>query len=150
MTVGDICTRAVVTARPDESVIEAARRMRDRHVGTLIVIADAAGGRRPVGMLTDRDVVVSAVAQTPDKLDLLQVGDVMSRDLITVRTTESVDDALDKMRSHGIRRLPVVKSDGQLEGLVAFDDIVERLSEDLTALAGLVSRQQKHEREVRR
>jgi CBS domain-containing protein len=148
MTVGEICTRAVVTAQPDETVVVAARRMRDRHVGTLVVIAD--GERRPVGVITDRDLVVSAVAQSPDKLESLQVGDVMSRDLVTALTTESVDDALARMRSHGIRRLPVVARDGQLEGLVAFDDIIEHLSEDLTELAGLVASEQKHERDARR
>ncbi len=148
MTVGEICTRAVVTAQADESIATAARRMRDRHVGTLVVTAD--GDRRPVGVVTDRDIVVSAVAQSPDRIESLRVGDVMSADLITALTSESVDDALARMRSHGIRRLPVVTRDGQLEGLVAFDDIIEHLSEDLTALAGLVASEQKHEREVRR
>ena len=78
------------------------------------------------------------------------VGDVMSRDLVTALTAESVDEALARMRSNGIRRLPVVSRDGQLEGLIAFDDIIEHLSEDLTELAGLVAREQKHERLARR
>jgi CBS domain-containing protein len=148
MTVGELCTRAVITARPDESVVEAARRMRDRHVGTLVVVADT--GRAPIGLITDRDLVVSAVAQSPDKIETLTVGDVMSRDLVTALAAESVDDALARMRSNGIRRLPVVSRDGQLEGLIAFDDIIEHLSEDLTELAGLVASEQKHERLVRR
>lgn len=149
MTVGDICTRAVVTADSHETVIEAARRMRDRHVGALVVISGINDGRRPVGIVTDRDLVVSAMAQTPDKLDQLEIGDVMTEDLVTALATESVDDALVRMRSRGIRRLPVVRHDGQLEGLVAFDDIVECLAEDLRNLASLVSSEQKHERAVR-
>jgi CBS domain-containing protein len=148
MTVGELCTRSVITALADESVVDAARRMRDRHVGTLVIVADT--GRMPVGLVTDRDLVVSALAQSPDKIETLQVGDVMSRDLVTALTTESVDDALGRMRMHGIRRLPVVTRDGELEGLIAFDDIIEHLSEDITELAGLVASEQKHERLLRR
>jgi len=148
MTVGDLCTRIVITAEPHETVVEAARRMRDRHVGTLVVVTD--GDRRPIGLVTDRDLVVSALAQSPDRIDSLEVGDVMSRDLVTALATESVDDALKRMREHGVRRLPVVSSDGLLEGLVSFDDIVEQLSEGLTTLAGLVASEQKHERLARR
>lgn len=147
MTVGEICTRTVATADPDETITEAARRMRDRHVGDLVV-SDAAG--RPVGILTDRDIVVSAVAQSPDKLDALLVRDVMSRELITARTNEPAEEALRRMRERGVRRLPVVAADGQLEGIVAFDDILDLMAEEITQMAGLVAREQKVERQVRR
>lgn len=147
MTVGDICKRPVVTADPDETIAEAARRMRDRHVGDLIV-ADAK--RRPVGVLTDRDIVVSAVAQSPDRLTSLLVGDVMSRDPVTARVNAPLDEALKQMRSCGIRRLPVVTGDGQLDGLITLDDILEVMSAELGTLVGLVAREQKHEREVRK
>ena len=146
MTVGDICTRTVVTAHPDETVVQAARRMRDRHVGDLLVADTQA---RPMGILTDRDIVVSAVAQSPDKLESLLVGDIMSRDLATARTDETLDGALKLMRRRGIRRLPVVSADGRLEGLVAFDDILEVMSEELGELVNLVAREQKRERELR-
>ena len=147
MTVGEICTRSVVTAEPDETIAEAARRMRDRHVGALVVVDTQ---RRPVGMLTDRDIVVSAVAQSPDKLDALLVGDVMSRDLVTAREVEAVDDVLLRMRTTGIRRLPVMSADGQLEGLLALDDILGAMSTELGEVVGLVAREQKREREVQR
>ncbi len=146
MTVGGICTRLVVTANPEQTIAEAARRMRDRHVGALVVVDSQ---RRPVGILTDRDIVVSAVAQSPEKLDALLVGDVMSRGLVTARETEAVDGALKRMRTNGIRRLPVVSPNGQLEGLVALDDILEVMSAELGNLVGLVAREQEREREVR-
>ena len=76
MTAGDLCTRAVVTADPDETIVEAARRMRDRHVGALVIVDTA---QRPLGILTDRDIVVSAVAQSPGQLDSLRVADLMTR-----------------------------------------------------------------------
>ena len=148
MTAGELCTRTVVTAGAGEPVVEAARRMRDHHVGALIVV-DPKDARRPVGILTDRDIVVSAVAQSPDKLDSLLVGDVMTSELVTARPSETLEAALAKMRSRGVRRLPVVNAEGRLEGLLTFDDIVEIMSEELRDLVGLVAREQKREREER-
>ena len=146
MTVGDICTSPAVTAHPDETIVEAARRMRDRHVGDLLVADTQA---RPIGILTDRDIVVSAVAQSPDKIESLLVGDVMSRDLVTARTDETLEAALRRMRTRGVRRLPVLSPDGRLDGLVAFDDILEVMSGELADLVSLVAREQKREREAR-
>jgi CBS domain-containing protein len=147
MTVSELCTKTVVTAHPDELVVEAARRMRDHHVGSLVV-ADSQD--RPVGMLTDRDIVVSAVAQSPDRLSELLVGDVMTSDPATVRGREPLDEALTRMRTLGIRRLPVVTSDGRIEGIVAFDDVVAFMSRELGKLAALVASERLHEREARK
>ena len=149
MTVGDVCTRSVVTATADETIADAAKRMRDRHVGTVVVV-DGEGRNRPTGILTDRDIVVGAVAQSPDKVASLLVGDVMTRELITSRPSESLHSALTKMHSRGIRRLPVVSGNGLLEGLIAFDDVLEVTSEELSELVGLVAREQKLEHELRR
>lgn len=147
MTVGEICTRTTVTAHPEETLIDAARRMRDRHVGDLVVVADA--GMRPAGILTDRDIVVSAIAQSPDKLGTLLVGDVMNRELVTVRMDDDLDGVLKKMRTHGVRRLPVVALDGRLEGVVTFDDVVEVMAAEFGKLAAVIGREQKREREER-
>lgn len=147
MTVGEICTRPVVTALPDETIPEAARRMRDRNVGDLVV-ADSLG--RPIGMLTDRDIVVSAVAQSPDRLTSLLVSDVMTADPVTARETDSIDVALKYMRAKGIRRLPVIGPDGQLQGILALDDLLGVMSTELREMVGLVAREQQREREVRR
>jgi CBS domain-containing protein len=148
MTVGEVCTKFVVTALEDETIVDAARRMRDAHVGALVVVDEIAAGK-PVGILTDRDIVVSAVAQAPDKLESLVVGDVMTGDPVTARSGETLDSALASMRARGIRRLPVVSSDGSLEGLLAFDDILEVMSKDLNQLVGLVAREQRRERDMR-
>lgn len=146
MTVGQVRTKRVVTANPDETIPEVAQRMRELHVGA-VVIADRQN--RPVGILTDRDIVVSAVAQSPDRLETLLVGEVMSRNLITARATDNVDAALRKMHEHGIRRLPVVGTDGRLEGIVTLDDILEMLSSEFVELVGLVALEQKRERQTR-
>lgn len=147
MTVGEIPKRSVVTAHPDDTIIEAARRMRDRHVGALVV-ADTVG--RPLGMLTDRDLVVGALAGNPRDIETLKVGDVMSRHIVTAHRDEPVELALKEMRTHGIRRLPVISADGRLEGVVTLDDILEEMSGELRDLVSLVAREQSHEREVRR
>jgi CBS domain-containing protein len=147
MTVGDVCGRSIVTAHPDDTVLEAARRMRDRHVGD-VVVADSES--RPVGILTDRDIVVSALAQSPEKLEGLVVGDIMTRNVVTAKRAESLHEALTRMRAHGIRRLPVVNTDGRLDGMLAFDDIIGVMSADLNRLAGLVAHEQTLERTVRK
>jgi CBS domain-containing protein len=149
MTVGETCTRAVVTALRSETIPEAARRMRDRHVGTLVVIADD-DSRQPVGVLTDRDIVVSAVAQSSEKIPTLLVGDVMSDELVTALAAESMTEALKRMRIHGIRRLPVVGPEGELVGILAADDVLEVMSDELATVASLAAREQVHEREARR
>ena len=146
MTIGDVCMRSVATAYPDETIVDAARKMRDQHVGDVVVTDTQA---RPVGILTDRDIVVAAVAQSADKLAGLLVGDVMSSDLVTARANDPISDALKIMRARGVRRLPIVSGDGRLVGLVALDDILGVMSDELVQLVGLVARQQTQEHVLR-
>lgn len=150
MTVGEMCNRKVVIAHKADTLAEAARRIRDFHVGALVVVDDREDARRvPIGILTDRDIVVGVLAEDGRHVDALLVGDVMSRELVTSHEGESLLDALKKMRSYGVRRLPIVNDQGGLEGIVAFDDLVDLVSEELSELAQLVVREQKREREVR-
>jgi CBS domain-containing protein len=149
MTAGEFCNRQVVIARRDESLVEAARRIRDFHVGTLIVVDEQDGRRIPVGVLTDRDLVVSVLTGDGRDVDALVVGDVMTTDLVTSREDESLLDALKKMRSFGVRRLPVVNDKGGLEGILTFDDLIDLIAEELSDLTNLVSREQKRERQTR-
>lgn len=146
MTVGDLCVNSIVSAHPDDTVIEAARRMRARHVGDIVVTDDNSS---PVGMLTDRDIVVSVVAQSPDKIETLLVRDVMTPNVVTVRRSDSIAEAIKRMRAGGIRRLPVVNARGRLDGMLAFDDVLRAMAEQFSSLAGLLSRGQAKER-VRR
>ena len=149
MTVGELCNREVVLARVGDTVFDAARRMRQFHVGDLVVVEDEAGGRVPVGIVTDRDLVVAALAEGIERLSELRVGDVMTPRPVTAHAGEGVVEALDRMRSHGIRRLPVVNEEGRLEGILAFDDVLEFTSGELLDLVKLVARQQKVERQRR-
>lgn len=144
MTTGEVCNRQVVFAKPDTSIVDAAGLMKTHHVGDVVVVREQGGERVPIGMLTDRDVAL-AVARLL-RLPELRVADLMSAELVTSTERESLYDALKKMQSHGIRRLPVINDRGGLEGILTFDDVIELLSEELTDLARLVAKEQKRER----
>jgi CBS domain-containing protein len=147
--IGEICEREVVYTTRDATVQVAAKMMRQYHVGTLVVV-DAAGGRRaPVGILTDRDIVISV-----DALDLdtktITVGDIMSPELVTIRAEDSALQAAEVMRFKGVRRLPVVDADGNLAGIVSIDDLLESLTEEMTEMARVLGREREHEVRSRR
>jgi CBS domain-containing protein len=146
MTVGEACTRDVIVTKPNATVIEAARLMKMYHVGDVVVVEEREGGRTPVGILTDRDVALSGVVDQAVRLPYLRVADLMSRNLVTSLEDESLREAVTKMRSHGVRRLPVVNAAGGLEGILTFDDVIQLLSEELSDLATLLAREEKRER----
>jgi CBS domain-containing protein len=135
---GDLCTRGVVVAHRDMPLVKAARLMRQHHIGCLVVVDETQVGRMPVGLLTDRDIVTAVVAQDVDARTL-RVEDVMSPEPVTVREDDSLLDALSAMRRAGVRRLPVTDARGVLEGLLALDDVMELLGEEVGALVQVLS-----------
>ncbi len=153
-TVGEYCTRSVVMARPDQSLREVARHMRDHHVGCVVVIEstnDISNGvappsHRPVGIITDRDLVVRVLAQTDQHLDQIRVDDVMARPVITVGENDELSDALDVMRDAGVRRLPVVDEVESVVGLLSFDDLIRHYQGNFGAFADLLQREREKER----
>lgn len=149
MTVGEFCNRQVVIARRDEHLGEIARRMRDFHVGTLVVVDERDGRRIPVGVITDRDLVVRVLADRVGAFETLVVGHVMTTEPVTAREGDNLWDVIKKMRSFGIRRLPVVNDQGGLEGILSFDDLIDVITEELSDLNALVSREQRREREAK-
>lgn len=149
MPIGELAIRQVVVASRDTSVLEAAKLMRRYHVGD-VVITDQVGGRRvPVGIVTDRDLVLEVLAQEVDATKL-SVGDIITGDLTTVRDYDGVFQTIQVMRAKGARRAPVVDSEGALVGIVSLDNFVELLAEELSELSKLISREQKQEAETRR
>jgi CBS domain-containing protein len=148
MSVGTLCNREVIVADKDTSVAEAAELMRRYHVGDLVVLDDSEA-RRPVGLITDRDIAVGIVAKRLDP-DTLTVADVMTGDLETVFEDADFWDALAHMRRHGIRRLPVVNDAGGLEGILTLDDALMLISEAMNDLVDLVYREVDREKALRR
>ncbi len=136
MTVGKFCTREVVIATKDASIVEVAQLMRKHNVGDIVIVKSIADQNEPLGIITDRDIVVELLA-TEVKLDTVSVGDVMSFDLITVRENDSVWDTMQLMRSKGIRRIPVVNEQGGLEGILTSDDMLELLADELIMIANI-------------
>jgi len=149
MTVGDICTRNVVVAPKTESIVDAAKRMRSSHVGDLVIVENRNGQHVPIGILTDRDIVIGVVAGDPVHINYLLVGDAMSSDLVTARDRDTIESALEKMREHGVRRLPIVDETGALVGILTIDDVLQHLAAQHRELVALVGREQLHERQYR-
>ena len=134
MSVGRICVRSVVVAAPDESVAEAAKRMAEHGVGTLVV---QRGSGMVVGMVTDRDVAVRCVAAglSPEGT---QLHEIMSSPALIVTESSPIEDALAAMARAGTRRLVVTGASGKLVGLVALDDVLELLVEEVASIGRLL------------
>jgi CBS domain-containing protein len=139
MSAGRICSRDVDTASYDESVLDAARRMRDRQVGTVIVVDEM----RPVGIVTDRDLTVRVLALGLDP-QRTRVSEVMTPSPTTIREEDSIEAALGYMRAGRFRRLPVVGRDGRLLGILALDDVLELVAEELADIGQLLKREAPH------
>lgn len=144
MSVGEICKREVITINRDETVQHAAKLMRQHHVGDVIVVDDRNGVSVPVGIVTDRDVVVEIVATELDQATMT-VGDIMTQELFTVKESAGVFESIQYMRRKTVRRLPIVNDDGGLVGILALDDVLELLSEELLDLSKLTRYEQKKE-----
>ncbi len=144
LNAGDICVREVSVAYRGMTVDEAARLMRERHVGSLVVIDETDQGRVVVGMLTDRDVVTALVAKVVDP-SIVGVGEAMSSDIVTAREEDSVIDLLGLMRRKGVRRVPVVDAKGVLVGLVALDDVLMLVAKELDLIVQAMQSGRKHE-----
>ena len=146
MSISQICRRQVVTVGREVDVAAAARVMRDEHVGYLVVTAEASG--RPLGVLTDRDIVLKVTARDRDPADV-KVGEVMTSDPVVADLGADIGDTLRRMREIGVRRVPVVDSQGRLAGVVALDDVIDHLFAQLAAVAGTIRTEQQTERALR-
>ncbi|HEY7869720.1 MAG TPA: CBS domain-containing protein [Methylomirabilota bacterium] len=131
---GKICIKPVVTASAQMTVEEAARAMRSKNVGALVVV----NAGRPIGMLTDRDVAVEVVAKGMDP-DTTRVGEVMHKKPITIHQDLGILDAAKVFAKTGVRRLPVVTKGGTLVGVIAVDDLIMLLGNEMGHLAGGLS-----------
>jgi CBS domain-containing protein len=133
MSLERFCRKEVVTMSPKQTVRDAAFKMRDQHVGAVVVVEED----RPVGIVTDRDIVVRAVVDGRDP-GTTSVGDVMSRSLKVVRADDKIDDAVSSIKAAGVRRLPIVDANGRMVGMVTLDDLVVLVAGELSVAAGAV------------
>ena len=148
MKIREICNRDAASVRRGQSVADAASVMREHHVGSVVVVDECGGKRVPVGMLTDRDIVIGVVAKSLDPGKIL-VETAMGADLLAVRESDKVGRAVSLMRAQGVRRLPVVDAAGVLVGILAADDLVELFAHEMSGIAGIIGRGAQRERAQR-
>lgn len=135
MNVRHLASRIVVTVAPEASLADAAAIMREQHVGALVVIN---GDKRPIGILTDRDIVVGVLADPAARRADLAVKDVVTSEPIVALENEDSRDVLNRMRRHGIRRMPVVDHRGVVTGIFSLDDALRAIAEELESVALLL------------
>jgi CBS domain-containing protein len=123
--------------------------MRSHHVGDVVVVDEVDGRKVPCGIVTDRDIVIGLVAPGLDP-DTIQVGDLMMTEIAVGRELDGVADTLEVMRAKAVRRMPIVDALGTLVGIVTADDLLQLLSEEMSALAAMINREQRHEVTVRK
>jgi CBS domain-containing protein len=134
MSVGRICQRDVDIVGPDETVLVAAERMRQRTVGCLVVVDS---GQVPVGIVTDRDLALRVVAEDRDA-GTTTVGQIMTKLPDLAHEDMPIETALGLMRRRSFRRLPVIDKAGRLSGLVTLDDILMLLAEEFMQIGDIL------------
>ena len=138
--IGQLCTRAVVTASEDESVLSLARRMAKHDVGTVVVVTKLG---QPVGIVTDRDVVKRAVALELS-LGTTPVSAIMTRQVTTIDEDAPIEEAFRVMADAATRRLVVIGPSYQVHGVVSLDDLLELLAYESAAVARVVGGARRH------
>lgn len=148
MSVKRFCKNDVVIVDRHASVKEAAKKMRELHVGNVVVCSTENGTAKPIGILTDRDIVVGLVA-LDIPIESVRVEDVMTPSLVTVPEDADIAETVHLMETYGVRRLPVVDVVGNLAGVVSSADLLGLLGEEILALSRLSHRQRVKEQEIR-
>ncbi len=141
MSAGQMCSRVVATATPNEAVRTAARRMAEHDVGTLVVVDGARG--TPAGMLTDRDLTLRCLAGNLDP-DTTRVEELMSRPVQQIDEHAPMSEAIARMKVAAVRRLVVVGDAGRVVGILSLDDVLHLVSRDMCAIGALVDKQGSH------
>lgn len=145
MRIADICSSRVEYINLNASARDAAGKMCESRVNTLVVLAH--NGATPVGILTDRDLVLKVLAKGASA-EAVSVADVMTRDVGTCKGSHELFDAVQIMHRYGVRRLPVLNEDGAMIGLVSADDVYSALAAHMRELSQAMLREQLHELEA--
>ena len=137
MLISDVCNRNVVCATRETTISDAASLMRHHHIGDVVVVDQLEGDRMPVGIVTDRDIVIEVVAMGLNPA-AVTAGDVMTPSPVVAKQEDDALWALKVMRDRGVRRLPVVDDEGALTGLLSFDDLMQHLGTTLGDIAQVI------------
>lgn len=149
MLLNEICTPDVVYCSADSTALAAARLMRERHVGDVVVVAEPNGDQTPIGVVTDRDIVIEVIAKEQDPATVT-VREIMRTPVVVAHATEDVSEVIERMKTHGVRRIPVMGEFQKLVGIFCLDDLLKRVAADAGAVVEIVSREQNREHRTRR
>lgn len=149
MKLKDLCVLEVACCTREVTITAAAQLMRERHAGDVIVVDNADEEREPVGILTDRDIVIEVLAKGRDP-NKTTVAEVMATQLVVAGENEDSTQALQRMAAHGVRRIPVVDDERCVVGIITLDDLLREQAEQATRLLEVVTKQQAKERRARR
>jgi CBS domain-containing protein len=139
MPISECCTVDAVCCAPDTAIADVAALMRKHHVGDVVVVRQEGALRIPVGIVTDRDIVLETIALQVDAT-AFSAGDLMSSPLVAVGFDSGFIQTLRLMRGNLVRRLPVIAQDGSLFGIVSADDIVKLLALEISLITEVRSR----------
>lgn len=149
MLLKEICTPDVVHCSPETTALGLARLMRERHVGDVVVVEDPQSDQTPIGLVTDRDLVVEVLGRERDPARV-RAREIMRKPVVIARTSEDTAQAVERMKAHGVRRIPVMDEHRRLAGIVCLDDLLRQLAAEAGALVEIVSREQDREHRDRR
>ena len=149
MLLKEICTPEVICCAPQTNALEAARLMRHKHVGDLVVVDDPDDERTPLGVVTDRDLVVEVMA-TGLEPSTTTLASLIHSPVVIANESEDTSQVIDRMRTHGVRRIPVVDDHGAVVGIVTLNDLLHVVVSDARALLEITVKGQKHEQHLRR
>lgn len=148
MSIGQFCNRETVIVRKQDSIVATAKLMRQNHVGSVVVVDDADGITKAVGIVTDRDLVLEVLAAELDP-ETVTIGDVVSYDLVTAGEHDGIWETIQRMRTKGVRRMPVTDGRGALVGIISVDDLLEILAAELSEVTKVLAREQVREQTTR-
>lgn len=149
MAIKECCNIGVVCCNPDTPLSDVAALMRKHHVGDVIVIEDKEGERYPLGVVTDRDIVIETLSVQIDA-SVFTAGDIMSAPLVTIHEEAGFVETLRLMRDNKIRRMPVVTEAGVLAGIVTADDVINLLAMELSLMTAAIIEQPVKEGKLRK
>jgi len=149
LSIREFCKRDFVAVGRDDTVFKAAELMRQNHIGDVLVVKKIQDAVLPAGIVTDRDVVIEIVAPGLDP-HVITVGDIMLPVIFTIEEDAGMSDAIRLMADKGVRRLPVVRKDGGLTGIITLDDLLLLMASQLCSVAELLAREQQNEADKRR
>ena len=149
MLLKNLCTTDVAVCTRDTTLAEVSRVLRSRHTGDVVIVDDPDGDCLPIGLVTDRDIVVKVLGAGHDP-NQVKAGEIMRSPLVCADESEDCGVAVARMQAHGVRRLPITGARGRLVGIVTLDDLLRVTVEEMGALLAIVTKEQDVERRALR